>query len=627
MKAILIWLALLLGSTGIGQAQTALPSGYLLASGSQITDGIGNPVRMACVNADDSLPADVANMRAAGFNCLRYSYWDALLPASAATPGSLLAMDAMVSASTTAGMKVIFTHRGNEGNATDGCRKQQKNGLWYDQNSAAPYTSTNNTNGCGTVGTVTYPTFKANWVSIASRYASTSTVIGFDLHQEPLVLAAGGASWAPAGICANCGTDVSGMCGDVGSAINFANPGVLVICEGPLNNGTHLLNGAALNAVAGTGFLVSDLSMAQASAISGPPANKTVFSAHDYPCNVIASCPSSGATNITAKNAAWGYLETGGIAPVFLGEIGCSCDGSNGQLTDDTNWATALTQYANGLTQTQGGTGGPTFTGTQQKMSTAWWEWGSQATANPNGTLTAGGTIKPGQQGFWTTLLYTVVTPPPSPTTWNPGDKSASVVLSVSNTVATSTGAVPQSVRSTTSKSSGLVCWEVASTTITNNWDAGLANSTYALNSALGLGGDSNGIGFDPNYNAPSPTNGIFLSNTILSTGTSTPSTNGTAQTECANLNTGMFWATNANMRASGNPWNNSATANPATGVGGASMSGLVCPCFIAFNDFDGGAVATLNATGPFAVSTPSGFSPWQGTVTNNHAFLLINVQ
>src|SRR6185503_4016492 len=224
------------------------------------------------------------------------------------------AMDAMVTAATTQNMRVIFVHRGNEGSNTDGCLKQQKNGLWYDLNSSAPYDQTNNTNGCGTAGTITYSTFRTDWITVATRYNGNTTVIGLDLHQEPLVPSA---SWSANNICANCGTDVSGMCSDVGTAVNAANPGVLVICQGPLNNGTQYLNGVPLNAVAGNGLTVSDLTMAATSPVTGFPTNKLVYSAHDYPCNVGASCPSSGATNVTAKNTAWGYLVSTNVAPVF----------------------------------------------------------------------------------------------------------------------------------------------------------------------------------------------------------------------------------------------------------------------------------------------------------------------
>lgn len=618
---LILWLLCLLCSAGGAWAQAVVPGGYLVVAGNQIQTGAGLNVRLACVNADNSLPADVTAMRAAGFNCLRYSWWDARLSGSVNTAGSLLAMDAMVTAAANANMRVVFVHRGNEGSSTDGCLKQQKNGLWYDLNGTAPYDQTNNTNGCGTAGTITYATFRTNWINIATRYNGNTTVIGFDLHHEPLVPAA---SWSANNVCANCGTDVSGMCGDVGTAINAANTGALIICEGPLNNGTTYLNGTALNAVAGTGFTVSDLTMAATSPVTGFPANKLVYSAHDYPCNVNASCPSSGAASITARNTAWGYLVTAGTAPVFIGELGCSCDGTNGNLTDDNNWATAITQYANGQVQTLGGSGGPTFTGTQVPMSTAWWDWGNQPANNPNGVLLAGGGFNAGQRGFWLTLLY--VPPPQQLTTWNPNDKTSGIVLSGSNKIATVSATETDAVRSTTSFSTGKICEEVTATTISANWDVGLANASYILTNGNGLGSDANGIGFDPNFNLPSNSAlGVFYLSVLSSAADSTGDANGAAVTMCEDFGASTFWVTSPRMRALGNTWNNSPTANPATNTGGLSMSGLACPCFITWQTGEAGS-ANLNTTGPFAVATPSGFTPWDAAPATGGHVLLINL-
>src|SRR6185503_2933061 len=126
MMRYLLWLVCFVCLSISAYAQAPLPGGYLLAAGSQITSGGGVDVRMACVNADNSLPSDIANMRSAGFNCLRYSWWDARLSASVSTPGSILAMDAMISAATTQNMRVILVHRGNEGSSTDGCIRTQQ---------------------------------------------------------------------------------------------------------------------------------------------------------------------------------------------------------------------------------------------------------------------------------------------------------------------------------------------------------------------------------------------------------------------------------------------------------------------------------------------------------------------
>jgi hypothetical protein len=84
----------------------------------------------------------------------------------------------------------------------------------------------------------------------------------------------------------------------------------------------------------------------------------------------------------------------------------------------------------------------------------------------------------------------------------------------------------------------------------------------------------------------------------------------------CENFGTDQFWASTSVMRAAGTPWNNSATANPATNTGGVSFSGLTCPCFIIFQDEEAAAVATIQTAAPFVLALPSGFLQWQGGAT-----------
>lgn len=176
---------------------SVLPAGFLNVLKNQITDGAGNPVRIASWNYDKNIPvtgsfsSDLAIIRSNGPNTIRYPWYD-----KATCPNgtcSFTTLDALVTAAAANSMRVIFYHAGNEGNST--CLQRQGNGLWYDKNDVAPYNVTNNTDGCSTpiTGTVTYAQFKANWVSIAAHYSGNTTVIGFDLHQEPNIQATGGA--------------------------------------------------------------------------------------------------------------------------------------------------------------------------------------------------------------------------------------------------------------------------------------------------------------------------------------------------------------------------------------------------------------------------------------------------
>lgn len=212
---------------------------------------------------------------------------------------------------------------------------------------------------------------------------------------------------------------------------------------------------------------------------------------------------------------------------------------------------------------------------------------------------------------YWNGSSYTAGTnplpPPAGSTTWNPADES-NVTLSGSNLVATTSSAVG-GVRTNTSYSSGNYCGQITATTITMNWTAGIANSSFNLAGAVDLGGDINGIGLDMN-SAGAP-QAIYFNNISQSTG-STQSTNGDAVMICANFTSQLFWVSSAVMRTATTPWNNSGTANPGTGVGGISFAGLTCPCFLIFQDEDAGGVATLQAAPTFALSLPTGFSAWQ---------------
>lgn len=418
--------------------------------------------------------------------------------------------------------------------------------------------------------------------------------------------------------------DMKAMVEDVGGAIQAADPGVLILVEGIFNNG-NLFNGTVRGS---SGFPITAGSIGDLSTIGTLPvaccSSHVVYSIHDQPTDLSGVAPDAGTAASTMRNAAWGYLETTNTAPVWLGRMGASLDNTNGQLTDENAWATGLTQYMTGQLS---GQGGPAFTGCQEPMGGSWATFGYLPGQAINGTLNSDNSNKAGQQTFWTTMLYTQCSQQnpggggAGATTWNPLDASAGVVLTGTNLIATTSAGGSRSVRSTTSQTTGKVCFAVVATTISPNWDVGIANSSFVLTTGGGLGSDSNGIGFDPR--STGGLQGIFYNNAVLSSGAGT-SPNGEEQLICADLVNKLFWATNATMRGGGNPWNSSATANPATGVGGLPFFGLTCPCFIIWNEDEAG-VGTLNASGPFAVGIPAGFSAWQQPVTSGgHPMLLI---
>jgi aryl-phospho-beta-D-glucosidase BglC (GH1 family) len=394
-----------------GRGGALLPPGYLSTLGNQIVDTNGHPVRIAAVgwSGTDSLTfcpyglwqSNLQNnmdaIKADGFNAIRIPWTDLLLTASPLEISSYAAinfslnpklyglnsmqvLDALVSAAGKEGLKVILDHHNNQG-GPGGWGGQQANGLWFD---AGP--GSDGTDGSGTRGTVTAAKFQADWVALARRYAGNSTVIGFDLHNEPT--SAGKINWGKGGP-----TDIHLMYTVVGTAIQRVDPGALIIVEGP-----EEWSGPAPGMPAG--FAEGDLSGAARLPVKLPIANKVVYSVHEYPPDLSGNGSYTPAKQIAAMNAGWGYLETNNIAPVWVGEFG-----SNMTSTQDRAWVLMLLDYMNGK---DAAAGGPSFDSGQQPVGGSWWQWGTAAGQDPDGVETAwsGGQFQPAQQAATDQLLY-----------------------------------------------------------------------------------------------------------------------------------------------------------------------------------------------------------------------------
>jgi hypothetical protein len=83
----------------------------------------------------------------------------------------------------------------------------------------------------------------------------------------------------------------------------------------------------------------------------------------------------------------------------------------------------------------------------------------------------------------------------------------------------------------------------------------------------------------------------------------------------CVDADADRFWVTSPAMRAAygATAWNDSATANPATGVGGIPFS-IAGSLSICFDTGEAGGVAVLNAgASAYSIAMPSNFPPWQG--------------
>jgi hypothetical protein len=353
--------------------------------------------------------------------------------------------------------------------------------------------------------------------------------------------------------------------------------------------------------------------------LTGDSGRHVVYSIHDFPSSINNSSPDSGTPAVQFRNTAWGYLVTNNVAPVWIGAAGASLDGTNSNLTDEQGWANMLQAYANGQ---DGSLGGPAFSGCQQPVGVDWWTFGNLNGQSPDGTLNNDGTNRSAQQSIWSTFLYTTCTSNGGVggTTWNANDKSANITLSTDLLTASDGAAGRDGVRSNTSQSGGKQYWEIKATTESADWAAGLSNASFANTLGAGLGGDGNGIGF---YNT-SPAQAIYYNAVALSTGSMAGAT-GDVIYFAADIPNHLLWVSSPVMRASSVPWNNSGSANPATGVGGLSFSGLTCPCFITFNTQETPSQATINGGGPFVGTVPTGFTAWQQPVSapSGHPILI----
>lgn len=280
----------------------------LSASGRYIVDARGRRVRLAGVNwygahEDDGVVSgldrtDRVRLAQAiarlGFNSVRlpFSLWmtDQATPVpaqylaanpdlsggSGSTP--MQVYDACVEALTGAGLVVIPNcHTLDAGWC---CAESDESGLWFNDR---------------------WPSAKffAAWQQMAARYASNLLVAGMDIMNEPRRSRVGGRVLTP-----TWGTghraDISAMYTALGNLIHEVSPEVLIICEG-------------------TGF-AADLTGVARHPVRLERPGKVVYSLHDYAWYHPAGQPRSA--YFDQMHRAGGYILTGDIAPLWIGEFG-----------------------------------------------------------------------------------------------------------------------------------------------------------------------------------------------------------------------------------------------------------------------------------------------------------------
>lgn len=366
-RTICHWLVLALVLIACGSpVARAQGAGYWHTSGNRIVDSNGNEVRIAGINwygfetssfivhglwAQD-YKTILNTIKSMGFNVIRIPFSNQMVesnpvpsnytsyangqPANTALVGqtALADLDTIVAYAGSIGLRVILdNHRSEAGNSNEA------NGLWY--TSAYPQSN-----------------WIADWKALAARYSASQftfngnpTVIGMDLRNEPHLIANGfsGACWTgdteTNGSYSGCPTSLTSQNWTVaaqaaGNAILAINPRLLIFVEGnDCYDGTCGWQGGNLMGVASNPVILN-------------VPNQLVYSAHDYGPNLYAQ-PwfNSGTTQSSLYaiwNKYWGYISTGGTAPVWLGEFGTDnniSDIENSAAGSQGQWFESLISY------------------------------------------------------------------------------------------------------------------------------------------------------------------------------------------------------------------------------------------------------------------------------------------
>ncbi len=356
VSAVLAALAALLVAFGpLARAAGVVGAGFWHASGNQILDSNGNAVRIAGINwYGFETPDEIAHglwsqdyhtvvndIKALGYNTIRipisnqavetpvvpqnFSQYNNTGPINTDLAGlnDLQILDKIIAAAGSDGLKVIIDNHRSEAGET-----AEANGLWY--TSAYPNSAWIN-----------------DWKTLAARYAGNSTVIGFDLRNEPHtptgVTYANAATWGTG----DPNTDVRLAYQNAGNAILSVDPNALIFCEGISN-----YPNAAATGGYDTTWWGGNLEGAAQFPVVLSSANHVVYSAHDYGPNLFQQTWFNSSTTAASLDAVWnkywGYLSTGNTAPIWVGEFGTgngATDVSDATAGSQGQWFSSLVSY------------------------------------------------------------------------------------------------------------------------------------------------------------------------------------------------------------------------------------------------------------------------------------------
>src|SRR5208282_2935143 len=311
---------------------------YWHTSGSEIVDSGNTPMRISGVNWYGFETTDFVahglwaqsyqnilnTIKSLGYNVIRIPLSNEMVESNPVPTNynatdnpdlngltSLEILDKIIAYAGQIGLRVILdNHRSEAGNSAEA------NGLWY--TSAYPQSAWIN-----------------DWIALANRYNGNTTVVGFDLRNEPH----NRASWGDG----NATTDWRLAAEAAGNAVLAVNANLLICVEGiQTYNGDSDWWGGNLE---GAGSFPIVLNVA----------NQLVYSAHDYGPNLSGQPWFNGSTTYSSLAATWtkywGYLAINGTAPVWVGEFGSTnteTDLQNSAAGSQGQWFQGLVQFLSG---------------------------------------------------------------------------------------------------------------------------------------------------------------------------------------------------------------------------------------------------------------------------------------
>jgi len=189
-------------------------------------------------------------------------------------------------------------------------------------------------------------------------------------------------------------------------------------------------------------------------------------------------------------------------------------------------------------------------------------------------------------------------------TTWNPADKNGNLTLSPDNLTVTQTAGNTNNagVRAIAGKTTGKFYFELNSSGTAGpfNMGFGIGNSSATIITSP-FWNSFNGVGYRAN-------GGVLLNGNALANVSAWDVGTSTEQL-AIDLSAKLLW-----VRKVGDPnWNGNPAADPATGVGGIALTGLLAgPYFPIYNSSLVGDTTTVNFGPTYVGTVPAGFLQWK---------------